>query len=256
VLDWIERVEFEIADTPRNLSSRAKRRWRFSTTIPDVMTRGTLLDVGCGLGTDAILLHLATAVRITGIDMDPMSLEVGAARIAWLSERLGFDAGAIAKPRKMNAANLGFEDASFDAVWSNESIEHIHPTDALFREVHRVLRPGGVFIVINQNGLSMYERLKAIKTRGFEVYNKDTDPISGEEILIAEERLLTPGACRRLLRRVGFTASRVALNGVVPSPIAAILGSAARAERLDRVACALPLVRSQASDFVLTATKQ
>jgi SAM-dependent methyltransferase len=255
LLDWIERVEFEIPDTPRNLLSRAKRQWRFTAAMPLIGKGRTMLDVGCGLGTDSVLLHLATGVRITGVDMDQMSLETGAVRVAWLSERLRFDPGVIATPRKMNAANLAFDAASFDVVWSNESIEHIHPTDALFREVHRVLKPGGTFVVINQNGLSMYERLKAIRTRGFDVYNKDIDPCSGEEILIAEERLLTPGACRRLLKRVGFSDPRVALNGVIPSPVATLLCSAARAQRLDRFACSLPFVRSQASDFVLTVTK-
>jgi ubiquinone/menaquinone biosynthesis C-methylase UbiE len=256
LLEWIERVEFDIADSPRNLASRAKRRWRFSTTIPLVEQGGTMLDVGCGLGTDSILLHLAKGVQVTGIDMDQGSLETGAVRVGWLSERLGLQRDAIATPRKMNAANLAFHDAQFDIVWSNESIEHIHPTDALFKEVHRVLKPGGRFFVINQNGLSVYERLKAFKTRGFDVYAHDTDPLTGERILIAEERLLTPRACCRLLERLGFGDAHVMLNGVLPSPIATLLGSADRFARLDRLACALPLVRSQASDFVLVATKQ
>jgi len=256
LLEWVERVEFEITDTPRHLWSREKRRWRFLSTIPLMQQGGRMLDVGCGLGTDSVILHLATGVRITGIDMDPMSLETGAVRIAWLSERLGLDADAIAKPQKMNAANLSFADGSFDSVWSNESIEHIHPTDGLFREVHRVLKPGGRFFVINQNGWSLYERLKAINTRGLKVYYKDIDPLNGKEILIAEERLLTPLACRRLLQKIGFEDMRVMLNGLMPSPLADLVGSAKRLQEWDRVACSLPIIRSQASDFVLVATKR
>lgn len=229
VLDWVERVEFEIADTPRNLLSRAKRRWRFSSTIPILGRSGTMLDVGCGLGRDSVLLHPATGVQVTGIDMDPMSLETGAVRVAWLSERLGFAPGVIAGPRKMNAANLAFDDASFDVVWSNESIEHIHPTDALFREVHCVLKAGGTFVVINQNGLSVYERLKAIHTRGFDVYNKDIDPLSGEEILIAEERLLMPAPSRA--NRLRPATPGIERGHPVPGGVSARLGCPRSAPR-------------------------
>src|SRR4051812_42925884 len=74
LLDWIERVEFEIAPTPSNQYSFAKRRWRFTRTLPAVTHSGSMLDLGCGLGTDALVLHLATGVRIAGIDMDELSL--------------------------------------------------------------------------------------------------------------------------------------------------------------------------------------
>jgi SAM-dependent methyltransferase len=154
----------------------------------------------------------------------------------------------------MNATNLGFEAASFDGVWSNESIEHIHPPDALFREIARVLKPGGTVFVLNQNGFSLYEQIKAIKTRGLRVYYPDTDPLNGASILIAEERLLTPRACAHLLRGAGFMRPSIKLNGAIPSPVARLAPPDALA-RVDGLLCRLPLLRSQASDFVLIARK-
>jgi len=254
LLGWIEEVEFQIPWNAVNRYSGMKRMWRFSTTIPALTTAGRMLDVGCGLGTDAILLHLSTGVRIAGIDMDDLSLETCRVRLKHYRDWLGLAADAIADPRKMNAANLGFEDRSFDYVWSNESIEHIHPPDALFREIGRVLKPGGVLFVLNQNGNSLYEQLKAIKTRGLRVYYPDTDPLNGAPILIAEERLLTPQTCARLLRSEGFDDTQLSLNGAIPSPVARLAPPGALLQ-VDGFLCRLPFVRSQASDFVLIARK-
>ncbi len=35
-----------------------------------------------------------------------------------------------------------FSEDSFDVVWCNQAIEHIHPTDAFFRDVDHLLREG------------------------------------------------------------------------------------------------------------------
>ena len=254
LIAWIEKIEFQIPWTAVNRYSGMKRMWRFSTTIPAVTTSGRMLDVGCGLGTDAILLHLSTGVRIVGIDMDDLSLDICRVRLKHYRDWLGLSSDAIGDPRKMNAANLGFADRSFDYVWSNESIEHIHPPDALFREIGRVLRPGGMLFVLNQNGNSVYEQLKAVKKRGLRVYAPDVDPLNGAPILIAEERLLTPRTCARLLRSEGFDHARLCLNGAIPSPVARLAPPRAL-QQVDGFLCRLPLVRSQASDFVLMARK-
>ena len=46
---------------------------------------------------------------------------------------------------------LPFEDASFDCVISFQVIEHIADDRAFVQEIHRVLRPGGRFIVTTPN---------------------------------------------------------------------------------------------------------
>lgn len=45
-----------------------------------------------------------------------------------------------------NVERLTFADASFDLCTSSEVFEHVEDDAAGFREVHRVLRPGGSFI--------------------------------------------------------------------------------------------------------------
>lgn len=48
----------------------------------------------------------------------------------------------------------GYEDASFDLVYSGQTIEHVTEADGdlVLKEVHRVLRPGGWFAVDTPNG--------------------------------------------------------------------------------------------------------
>lgn len=47
------------------------------------------------------------------------------------------------RPGRME--QIPFDDASFDVVIATSVVEHVEDVDASFGEVHRVLRPGGVF---------------------------------------------------------------------------------------------------------------
>ncbi len=45
--------------------------------------------------------------------------------------------------KRVEPGPLPFDDESFDVVFSKDAIIHIHDKDALFRDIYRVLRPGG-----------------------------------------------------------------------------------------------------------------
>jgi ubiquinone/menaquinone biosynthesis C-methylase UbiE len=98
----------------------------------------SVLDIGCGTGTLAILIkRREPRVRVTGLDPDPRAL----ARAARKAERAGV---AIALDRGFADA-LGYADATFDRVFSSMMFHHL-PKDERFTaltEVRRVLRPGG-----------------------------------------------------------------------------------------------------------------
>lgn len=52
------------------------------------------------------------------------------------------------------AETLPFRDRCFDAVTANMVVEHLADPDGAFREVHRVLRPGGLFLFHTPNALA------------------------------------------------------------------------------------------------------
>ena len=104
----------------------------------------TVLDIGCGSG--GITLHLVekhNAAHATGFDVELPVVEAARQRAEkrGLSERAAF---VQAPPGR-----LPFADASFDMVFSKDALLHVPDKDALFAEIFRVLKPGGVFAASN-----------------------------------------------------------------------------------------------------------
>lgn len=97
-----------------------------------------VLDVGSGAGTDSLVaaLMVGPGGSVTGIDMTPEMLAKARAGAATLRlDHVSFVEG--------EAERLPFEGESFDAVISNGVIDLVPDKDAVFAEIHRVLRPGG-----------------------------------------------------------------------------------------------------------------
>jgi ubiquinone/menaquinone biosynthesis C-methylase UbiE len=98
-----------------------------------------VLDVGSGLGGPSRQIALAYGCQITGIDLTAEYCEVAntlAARLK-LSDRVRFQEG--------NALAMPFKDATFDAAVTQHVAMNIADKAALYREVARVLKPGGKF---------------------------------------------------------------------------------------------------------------
>ena len=109
---------------------------RYHFAAPLVRDRD-VLDVACGEGYGSALLA-RSARRVTGVDLAAAAVAHARERYAGLGN-LDF--------RAADCAALPFPDASFDAVVSFETIEHIVAQDAFLDEVRRVLRPEGLFIM-------------------------------------------------------------------------------------------------------------
>jgi phosphoethanolamine N-methyltransferase len=105
------------------------------------LTGKDVMDIGCGIGgIDVLLVRDYGAATVTGIDVE----EPLVSRAHERAVRAGFaDRITI---RLVEPGPFPFSDASFDAVFSKDSMIHIPDKQALFKEVLRVLRPGGIFL--------------------------------------------------------------------------------------------------------------
>jgi len=118
-----------------------RRKW---TVIQDFFARQGMncsrlnwLDVGCGQGD---LLQLAGASFARAVGCDPSRGMIHSSASTQVFEQ-------------QSAAELPFSDSSFDFVTAVCVYHHVHGERRalLTRSIHRVLRPGGVFCMIEHN---------------------------------------------------------------------------------------------------------
>nr|HPO24131.1 methyltransferase domain-containing protein [Arenimonas sp.] len=115
--------------------------------IPAALNGCTVLDLGCGTGRDVYLLSRLVGEhgRVIGVDMTAEQLAVARKHRDWHAERYGhaqsnveFHEGFIE-----DLATLGIADNSIDVVVSNCVLNLSPEKSRVFKEIFRVLKPGG-----------------------------------------------------------------------------------------------------------------
>jgi len=103
----------------------------------------TLLDAGCGTGFSSYLLSQKKE-KVVGLDLSPLFVKKGGEK--YRRENLLLAAGDI--------LDLPFQDETFDLVGSYLVIETLPDVERGIGEMVRVLKKGGVLIVVAANLLS------------------------------------------------------------------------------------------------------
>ena len=91
-----------------------------------------VLEIGSGPGHVADMLVQAGAI-VTGVDFSPKMVEVAQSKYPEITFR------------QADAEQLPFEASSFNSVVANFVVHHLARPEVVFREVNRVLKPGGRF---------------------------------------------------------------------------------------------------------------
>ena len=114
------------------------QRYRFAAKWAN---KRTVLDLGCGEGYGTKILKRAGASKIIGVDINKEVIKQ--AKKNYSSKSVFFQEG--------DAQGLEFKDKSFDLVISLELIEHLQNYKKYLKEVKRVLKTKGVFILSTPN---------------------------------------------------------------------------------------------------------
>jgi len=148
-----------MGDIDRNRVEKAYERWapiydlvfgkvfdkgRQSTIAEADRIGGRILDVGVGTGLS--LSDYSRNLRICGVDISEPMLRKAQARVR--AKKLG----NVETLAVMDAKNLAFKDASFDAVVAQYVITAVPDPEATLDDFVRVLKPDGELILVNHIG--------------------------------------------------------------------------------------------------------
>lgn len=194
-------------------------RLRLMAELVAARRPAAVLDVGCGSGQLLREVAARCDARLVGVDAGPQSID------------------GVDYRRADITAGLPAADAEVDAVVLGEVVEHVPHPDALLREVHRVLRPGGVLVLSTPNLVCWANRL--LVPAGVQPLFTETssDVALGRRLKVLGQgnevqghlKVFTARALQEILEREGFAVvDRRGLPFAFPFPLSLVDRLAAR----------------------------
>lgn len=142
---------------------------RYGFSLVSVSANAKVLDVGCCGGANvATWLKKCNEGYVVGLDYSEISVKA----------TKKYNAAAVKKGKceviQGDVSSIPFDDNSFDYISAFETIYFWPGLEKCFKEVYRVLKNGGSFLICNEsdgNNPSHEKRTKIIE--GMKIYNKD-----------------------------------------------------------------------------------
>ena len=136
--------------------------------ISEQKSGAKLLEIGCGMGTD--LLQLARRdLLVTGVDLTEEGIKLAKKRFEIY--------GLPAELKVDDAENLSFAEDSFDVVYSFGVLHHTPDTQKSINEVYRVLKPGGLAVIMLYHKMSYNYLIHKLLNAPFDGNKNDRCPI-------------------------------------------------------------------------------
>lgn len=227
VSSWAERSD----DTSRAFDAVAADYHRTNTSNPllahmrartmallrrNVVSGSSVLDLGCGPGTDHPAMA-AAGYRITAIDSSPLMVR----QAQQVASALAVATRPLVRHGRIDDLSA-FTPASFDAVFSNFGpLNCVPDLDAVAGELHRVLRPNGVVVASIIGRFCPWEvalfAARGDLRRAFIRWRRGPVPVplNGGTVWT---RYYSTRECTRSFHRAGFVTRCLVSMGVVAPP--------------------------------------
>jgi 2-polyprenyl-3-methyl-5-hydroxy-6-metoxy-1,4-benzoquinol methylase len=135
-----------------------------------------LLDIGCGLGETSVYFAMQGA-QVTASDISPHMVET-AQKLAQLN-------GVEVQGLVSAGESLDVPEGAFDVVFTANTLHHVADKRRLLSQIHRALRPGGVFFswdpLAYNPAINVYRRIATT------VRTVDEAPLTMADVRVARE---------------------------------------------------------------------
>lgn len=125
-----------------------EKRYGCGSPLPELIEGKTVLDLGSGAGIDCFIAAqlVGEEGHVIGIDMTDAQLEIANRNIAPHMKNFGYTKTNV-EFKKGYIEDIPMEDNSVDIVLSNCVINLSPNKDKVFKEIYRILKPGGEFYI-------------------------------------------------------------------------------------------------------------
>lgn len=117
----------------------------------ELTSKSLVLDVGCGRGLVALHVSRATGASVSGLNIDPKQLEQALMN--------NYPRGSW-QQHDYNQFPLPYESNTFDAIYQIQAFSMSQDLPGLFKELHRILKPGGKIACLDWIKLPAYDPKK------------------------------------------------------------------------------------------------
>lgn len=211
---------------------------------------GRVLDIGCAAGGE-ISPFRKRGFSVVGIDFSQRMLEFGSLRFA---------ADAQVSFCRADAERLPFTSQSMDHIVCLGVFEFLPGYEAAVREIHRVMRPGGLAVFAIPSKVSLYNI-------GDQLTSVTIGPLwRGVKRLLGRmpspgpppgaRNLVVPWKYRALLRDLGFEPERSAYTNFFLYPLDRFPKWNERVAAVLEPAASIPLIRWGASVYLVSARRK
>jgi ubiquinone/menaquinone biosynthesis C-methylase UbiE len=207
--------------------------------------RGLVLDDGCGTGAflEFARRRGARVEKYVGIDVSRGMLEHAQRRLKL--------AGGDPLLVQADACRLPFAENTFDVVYARGMLHHLPEPAVGMQEIRRVLKPGGVAVVLDPNE-TLLSRLPRYLARRTEHFDDDHKSFRASEL----ERLVKGALTLGETRFYGYVAyPLLGFPDLIDFDRLGISRLAGGLMRLDRILGALPGIRRLGWGVMMSARK-
>ncbi len=154
----------------RSYVEKFEKLWKKEIITPPTKN---FLELAGGLCYISALTKLCNQdITVWASDISPRYLTTKSVKVGTIME------APVDVYAAIDAENLPFDDAQFDAIFISHSIHHIGRIEKMFKEVWRVLRPGGLFFGVDiaapfMKKLHLKDRAeRSIRAKEFGIHEK------------------------------------------------------------------------------------